>query len=181
MFSVLTDYKGIDEDNYHIFVVKKFITQTAGTNFIFMFDQNNIFQKARVEKNILVSDYSSLLGNTYDESLSELVDNLDETYEFVYDFDAILPLEGQEFTAEDWQQKDCEQIESTILLDGNNYVSFMYDFALTIMGSEEAILSYLGIPPNYKDLVKFGQIRKSDDDDFDEEEENEENGTFMQN
>jgi hypothetical protein len=66
-------------------------------------------------------------------------------------------------------------------MDGNNYVSFMYDFALTIMGSEEAILGYLGIPHNYKDLIKFGQEHKSDDDDFEEEEENEENGIFTQN
>lgn len=52
MFSALTDYKGTDENNLHIFEVKKFITKTANTNFIFFFDQNNIFQKARIEKNI---------------------------------------------------------------------------------------------------------------------------------
>jgi hypothetical protein len=41
-------------------------------------------------------------------------------------------------------------------MDGNSYVSFMYDFAITLMGSEEAIIEYLGIPPNYKDYLKFG-------------------------
>jgi hypothetical protein len=42
-------------------------------------------------------------------------------------------------------------------MDGNSYVSFMYDFAITVMGSEEAIIEYLGIPHNYKDYLKFGQ------------------------
>jgi len=42
------------------------------------------------------------MNNSYDESLHELVEQLDETYEFVYDFDAILPLEGQKFRVEDW-------------------------------------------------------------------------------
>lgn len=43
MFSALTDYKGTDENNHHVFQVKKFITQTANANFIFFFDQNQIF------------------------------------------------------------------------------------------------------------------------------------------
>ena len=103
MFSALTDYKGTDENNLHIFEVKKFITKAAKANFVFFFDQNNTFQKARIEKNILVSDYSALLTrNGEDEALHDLVEQFDETYEFVYDFDAILPLEGQKFRAEDW-------------------------------------------------------------------------------
>lgn len=68
-------------------------------------------------------------------------------------------------------------------MDGNSYVSFMYDFALTLMGSEEAILEYLGIPHNYKDYLKVGQkytANNDNDEAFDEEDEEEE-ATFMQN
>ena len=66
-------------------------------------------------------------------------------------------------------------------MDVNSYVSFMYDFAITLMGSEEAILDYLGIPHNYKDYLNVGKKPSGDADDeaFDEEEEEEEK-TFMQ-
>ena len=36
----------------------------------------------------------------------------------------------------------------------------MYDFTITLMGSEEAILDYLGIPHNYKDYLKV--VKKQD-------------------
>lgn len=57
----------------------------------------------------------------------------------------------------------------------------MYDFLLTIMGSEEAILDYLGIPHNYKDYLKIGKTKygvDAEDEAFDEEEE-ESTSTFM--
>ena len=41
-------------------------------------------------------------------------------------------------------------------MEGNKYVSFMYEFLMTILGSEEVILEYLGIPHNYKDYLKIG-------------------------
>jgi len=58
----------------------------------------------------------------------------------------------------------------------------MYDFALTLMGSEEAILEYLGIPHNYKDYLKLGSKRADEDPDDDEafDEDEEETTTFMQ-
>lgn len=52
----------------------------------------------------------------------------------------------------------------------------MYDFALTLMGSEEEILDYLGIPRNYKDYLKLGSKKYGQDEDdeaFEEEDENE--------
>ena len=61
MFNSLTDYKGFDENNLHIFQVKKFITSSTGSNFLFLFDENNTFKKARVEKNIVMSDYQKIL------------------------------------------------------------------------------------------------------------------------
>ena len=51
------------------------------------------------------------------------------------------------------------------------------------MGSEEAILEYLGIPHNYKDYLKVGQKYTANDDNDEAfvEEDEEEEATFMQN
>lgn len=67
-------------------------------------------------------------------------------------------------------------------MEGNKYVSFMYDFVLTIVGSEEAILDYLGVPHNYKDYMKLGKIQygvDAEDEAFDDEEEEESSSNFM--
>jgi hypothetical protein len=59
----------------------------------------------------------------------------------------------------------------------------MYEFVLTIVGSEEAILDYLGVPHNYKDYMKLGKVQygvDAEDEAFDEEDEEEESSSnFM--
>lgn len=48
------------------------------------------------------------------------------------------------------------------------------------MGSEEAMLDYLGIPHNYKDYLKIGSSKPGGDDDDEAWDEEEEETTFMQ-
>jgi hypothetical protein len=55
-------------------------------------------------------------------------------------------MEKRVFLEEDWYTKpDCPLIEDYILEDSNNFVSFMYQLAITIIGSEEQLLQYIGV------------------------------------
>ena len=79
MFQSLTDYKGKSEEDLHVFKVKQFDdSNEISPNFFFLFDQKNIFRKARfTQKDI---------GN--------------------YDFEAVMPFNGKTFIKEDWYMNE---------------------------------------------------------------------------
>ena len=66
-------------------------------------------------------------------------------------------MEKRVFLEEDWYTSpDCPYIEDYIMEDSNNFVSFMYQLVVNIVGSEDQILDMLGIKePVYK-YTKFG-------------------------
>jgi len=100
MFTSLTDYKGLDASGLHAFQFKQFTPDAAhDTKFTFLFDKDNVFAKARIES---------------------------KEYDMTYDFETVLPMEGQKFSAADWQQEDCSLIDASILTEGNNFATFMY-------------------------------------------------------
>ena len=160
MFSSLTDYKGLDANGLHAFQFKQFTPDANhDTKFTFLFDKDNVFTKARVES---------------------------KDYEMSYDFETVLPMEGQKFSAADWQQEDCTQIDHSILSEGNNFATFMYQFAMHLMGTEEEILAHLGLTSEKVEQIKpFLRSKYSsepecegddcdNDEAFDEEDEEEE-------
>lgn len=136
MFNTLTDYEGEDADGLKKFKVKQFDPSTA-TKFYFLFDKNGVFSKSRI------------------------------SYDGVgqYDFDALLPLETKVFMDSDWYTTDnCPMIDDYILEDTGNFAGFMYQLVVNLIGGEDKILEFIGVP---KTLINKYDGHFLDDEDFD--------------
>ena len=143
MFNSLTDYKGM-QDDLHLFKVKQFDdSNELSPNFFFLFDQNNIFRKARF--------YQKEIGH--------------------FDFEAVMPFNGKTFIQEDWymNEDNCKQIDDDILSEGNGFVSFIIELIKTLIGNEDDIMTLLGY--NSKNIgagSKYDGHFLEDDEEFDD-------------
>jgi len=83
----------------------------------------------------------------------------------VYDFDAILPLEGKVFLEEDWYSKtDCLDIEELIMEDSQNFASFMYQLVVKLIGTEDEIMEFLGFKSGETMQSKYDGLFLDDED-----------------
>jgi hypothetical protein len=146
MFNSLTDYEGLDSDGLKKFKVKQFsqISNVASPKFYFLFDKDNVFAKSRIVQQDI--------GN--------------------YDFESIIPMKSREFSEDHWfVVNDCRNIEQYILDDSSNFVSFMYQLIVKLVGSENDILSFLGVDSEMIGLKVSNmdyEITDSEDEDFDD-------------
>lgn len=139
LFNTLTDYEGLDHDGLQQYKLKQFDSSSTAPKFYFLFDENNTFTRSRIQQ-----------------------DGVGQ-----YDFDAVLRLEGKTFLMEDWYtQPECLYIEDTILEESGELASFMYNLIMQLMGTEDDIMTFLGISPEIAPMFSKYQ----DDDEFDESE-----------
>lgn len=89
---------------------------TLSPRFFFLFDENLVFKKARIEQ-------------------------VDVGH---FDFTALIPFQEVSFEPKDWLLFDCDKIEEEILEEHNNFVSFTRQLIIHLLGEEDDILSLLG-------------------------------------
>jgi len=78
--------------------------------------------------------------------------------------DIIEPINKRSFNSSDWYTTECEQIETSILNSGNNFVSFMHKLVSHLLLNGQDIKTFLGIDDILN--VKTGQIEDDADEDF---------------
>ena len=122
--------------------MKQFDESPTAPKFYFLFDENNVFTRSRLEQ----KDVGT------------------------FDFDAVLPLEGKTFIEDDWYTQDsCLMIEDNILEESSNFASFMYQLVISMIGNEDDILSYMGMKSDpFPGVNKYDGNFLGDDEEFDE-------------
>ena len=137
MFDTLTDYEGTDETGLKKFAVKQFAGNITTPKFYFLFDENNTFAKSRI----------------FHEGVGQ------------YDFEALVPLESKVFEENDWYTASkCREIDDEIIEDSSTFASFMYQLVMSLIGGQDQILEYLGIPSSQ--VNKFDGHFLEDEEDF---------------
>ena len=85
---------------------------------------------------------------------------------------SLTPLRERTFNESDWYvDSNCRKIEQYVLDDSSNFVSFMYQLIVNLVGSEDDILSFLGLDSQIFGLKQDNLNEPPsflDDEDFDD-------------